>query len=139
MHACRPLPCRVSTTRCRLPLPPHHPPQVYGIIAAQLALTAAVAAVVVANPGVQRFMVQSWGVQVGLLLASMLLLIPLYLVRAKHPQNLLVLGVWTALFSGKRVRVEVLGWRGWGRSRGWGAGTQGAGLLAAPLCHLLAQ
>lgn len=64
----------------------------YGIIAAQLVLTTLVAAVVVSNRGVQQFMLQSWGVQVGLLLASCLMLIPLYVWRHSHPSNLLLLG-----------------------------------------------
>jgi hypothetical protein len=74
--------------------------KVYGIIAAQLVLTTIVAAVVVANADVRHFMVTHWGVQIALLVVSMLGLIPLYIWRQSHPHNLLLLGVWTCLFSG---------------------------------------
>lgn len=108
--------------------------KVYGIIAAQLVLTAIVAAVVVANSDVRHFMLAHWGIQVSrwcaerptrctrppgalpgagsslaqpgpllqvaLLIVSMLGLIPLYIWRQSHPHNLLLLGLWTCLFSG---------------------------------------
>jgi FtsH-binding integral membrane protein len=74
--------------------------QVYGIIAMQLVLTAAVAAVVVLNSGVQHFMLRNIGVQIALLLFSILALIPLYIWRNSHPHNLVLLGIWTSLFSG---------------------------------------
>lgn len=72
----------------------------YGIIAIQLVLTAAVASVVVFNTGVQHFMLRNVGVQIALLLVSILALIPLYIWRQSHPLNLVLLGLWTSLFSG---------------------------------------
>ncbi|KAI7842402.1 hypothetical protein COHA_004041 [Chlorella ohadii] len=73
--------------------------KVYGIIAAQLLLTTLVATVVVVNSDVRHFMLAHWGVQIALLVVSMLGLIPLYIWRHSHPHNLLLLGVWTCLFS----------------------------------------
>lgn len=43
--------------------------------------------------------------QIGLLVVSMLGLIPLYIWRQSHPHNLVLLGVWTCLFSGACVFV----------------------------------
>lgn len=93
--------------------------QVYGIIAAQLVLTTIVAAVVVTQPSVQHFMLRSVGLQFGLLLASMLGLIPLYIYRNSHPANLALLGVWTCLFSGARAG-------GGGQGKGGGRAARGA-------------
>lgn len=73
--------------------------KVYGIISMQLLLTTIVAAAVVASPSAQRFLLANWGLQLGLLLLSMLGLIPLYAYRQSHPTNLLLLGCWTPLFS----------------------------------------
>lgn len=75
-------------------------PQVYGIISMQLVLTTLVAAAVVASPSAQHFLLTNWGLQLGLLLLSMLGLIPLYAYRQSHPTNLILLGCWTPLFSG---------------------------------------
>lgn len=86
-----------------------HPLQVYGIIAAQLVLTTLVAAVVVANKSVQQFVVQSWGLQIALLLVSILALIPLYIWRHSHPTNLALLGVWTCIFSGAQAACGLEG------------------------------
>lgn len=74
--------------------------QVYSIITLQLVLTTVVAAIVVANASVQHFLLQNVGVQIALMLVSMLALIPLYIWRNSHPHNLVLLGVWTCLFSG---------------------------------------
>lgn len=84
---CVPAPCPAI-------LPPINHPQVYGIIALQLVLTAAVAAVVVLNASVQQFMLRSVWVQVVLLLASMLALIPIYIWRHSHPHNLVRRRSW---------------------------------------------
>lgn len=102
-------------------LPPAPPPwlQVYGIISMQLLLTTIVAAAVVASPSAQRFLLANWGLQLGLLLLSMLGLIPLYAYRQSHPTNLLLLGCWTPLFSGVWVG-GVLGFRScWGSMARW--------------------
>jgi FtsH-binding integral membrane protein len=75
--------------------------QVYGIISVQLVLTTIVAAAVVLNANVQHFLLQNVGIQIALLLVSILALIPLYIWRHSHPHNLVLLGVWTCLFSGR--------------------------------------
>ncbi|EFN57628.1 hypothetical protein CHLNCDRAFT_59619 [Chlorella variabilis] len=73
--------------------------KVYGIIAVQLVLTTMVAATVVMNASVQHFLLQNFGIQIALLLVSILALIPLYIWRTTHPHNLIMLGIWTTLFS----------------------------------------
>ncbi len=74
--------------------------QVYGIIAFQLACTTIVAATVVFNHSVQQFVAHSFGLNIALLLCTILLLIPLYIYRQTHPTNLVLLGVWTCMMSG---------------------------------------
>ena len=106
----------------------------YGIIAMQLVLTAAVAAVVVLNSGVQHFMLHNIGVQIALMLFSILALIPLYIWRNSHPHNLVLLGIWTSLFSGAGgsgadTCVGVQRWDWWQAK----AGT--AALLLPDGCH----
>lgn len=66
----------------------------------QLVLTTIVAAAVVASPSAQHFLLANWALQLGLLLLSMLGLIPVYMYRHSHPTNLILLGCWTPLFSG---------------------------------------
>lgn len=73
--------------------------KVYGIIALQLVMTAIVAAVVATNVSVQHFLFANWGFHLGLMLLSILGLIPLYIYRQKHPLNLVLLGCWTPVFS----------------------------------------
>lgn len=73
--------------------------KVYSIIALQLVLTTCVAAFVVFSKPTQHFLLANWGIQIALLLVSMLALIPLYIYRNSHPQNLVILGLWTCIFS----------------------------------------
>lgn len=73
--------------------------KVYGIVACQLALTALVATVVVLNSGLRNFLAGSMAVQLGLMLLTLLGLVPLYIYRHNHPKNLIFLGLWTAAMS----------------------------------------
>ena len=72
--------------------------KVFAIISCQLVLTTVVAAVVIFTPA-KQWLFQNFGVQLALLLVSMLALVPLYIYRTTHPYNLVLLGVWTCLFS----------------------------------------
>ncbi|RWW13592.1 hypothetical protein BHE74_00024000 [Ensete ventricosum] len=76
--------------------------KVYSIIAVQLALTAAVAAVVIAVPPISHFFVSSTaGLAVYFLLIflPLIVLCPLYYYHQRHPVNLLLLGLFTVSFS----------------------------------------
>ncbi|CAL9076964.1 unnamed protein product [Musa acuminata var. zebrina] len=76
--------------------------KVYSIIAVQLALTAAVAAVVIAVPPISHFLVSSTaGLAVYFLLIflPLIVLCPLYYFHQRHPVNLLLLGLFTVSFS----------------------------------------
>ena len=78
---------------------PAPPLQVYGIIAAQLALTAVVAAFIIFNPPVQQALAASLWAQVLLILLSLVGLIPLYIYQDRHPANLVFLGLWTTVMA----------------------------------------
>lgn len=73
--------------------------KVFGIVTIQLVLTSAVAGFLMANPSIQASLSSSLAWQICLLLASILGLIPLYMYKDKHPQNLIILGAWTTVFS----------------------------------------
>jgi FtsH-binding integral membrane protein len=73
--------------------------KVFGIVTAQLLLTAAIALIIVLNPSTQQYLASSPGIQIGLMLASMLGLIPLYMYKDRHPLNLGLLAAWTSVFS----------------------------------------
>ncbi|KAL5203636.1 hypothetical protein ABZP36_008507 [Zizania latifolia] len=73
--------------------------KVYGILALQLAFTAAIAAVACAVKPVPRFLesgsLASWLVYIAILLSPLLVLWPMLKYREKHPVNLLLLGLFT--------------------------------------------
>jgi protein lifeguard len=73
--------------------------KVFGIVTAQLLLTAGIALAIILNPSTQQYLATSAGIQIGLFLASFLGLIPLYMFRSKHPLNLAILAAWTSVFS----------------------------------------
>ncbi|KAH7617384.1 hypothetical protein Ndes2526B_g07986 [Nannochloris sp. 'desiccata'] len=73
--------------------------KVFGIVTAQLLLTAVVALAIILNPSTQQYLATSPGVQIGLMLSSFLGLIPLYIYKNRHPVNLVVLAAWTSVFS----------------------------------------
>lgn len=68
----------------------------FGIVTCQLALTALVAGLLMANPTAQVYMATRVWVQVALLLASVLGLIPLHIYKNSHPLNLALLGAWVS-------------------------------------------
>ena len=68
--------------------------KVFGIVSCQLVLTAIVATFLVVNPSTQSYLASSIGIQIGLMLISMLGLIPLYIFKDKHPLNLGLLAAW---------------------------------------------
>ncbi|KAL6776520.1 hypothetical protein ACKKBG_A21475 [Auxenochlorella protothecoides x Auxenochlorella symbiontica] len=69
--------------------------KVYGIVTIQLALTAAVALVVTLVPSVNAFLARSLAANIGLMVLSLLALIPLFIYKDRHPLNLALLGLWT--------------------------------------------
>lgn len=66
----------------------------YGIVAIQLTLTAVVASAIYVSPKLQTFLAGSLAVSIGLMVLSLLLLIPLFIYKDNHPTNLLFLGLW---------------------------------------------
>ncbi|KAK9835412.1 hypothetical protein WJX81_007898 [Elliptochloris bilobata] len=73
--------------------------KVYGIMSAQLFLTALVAAVIMFNEPVQRFVMGSMAFQITCAVLPLVGLIPLFIYSRKHPHNLIILGLWTAAMS----------------------------------------
>lgn len=69
--------------------------KVYGILGLQLTLTAVVATVIMTVQGARDFLLATPGVWIGLLILTLLTMIPLYIYRQSHPTNLLWLGLWT--------------------------------------------
>lgn len=68
--------------------------KVFGIVSCQLVLTAIVATLLIFNPSTQQYLASSVGIQIALMLVSMLGLIPLYMFKDKHPLNLGLLAAW---------------------------------------------
>ncbi|CAL9134131.1 unnamed protein product [Musa textilis] len=76
--------------------------KIYTILTVQLALTAAVAAVVVSVKSISHFFVSSsagLGLYIFLIILPFILLCPLYIYRERHPVNLLLLGLFTLSIS----------------------------------------
>lgn len=73
--------------------------KVYGIVATQLVLTAVISFAIMSSPATQAFLARSPGLLLALALVPLVLLIPLHMYKDKHPTNLLLLGLFTALFS----------------------------------------
>lgn len=73
--------------------------KVYGILSMQLIATALATALIMFVQPVQSFVLGNPAVQIVGLLVPLLGLIPLYIYRQKHPHNLVLLGVWTLIFS----------------------------------------
>ncbi|CAD5164814.1 protein LIFEGUARD 2-like [Musa acuminata AAA Group] len=76
--------------------------KIYMILTVQLALTAAVAAVVVSVKSISHFFVSSsagLGLYIFLIILPFILLCPLYIYRERHPVNLLLLGLFTLSIS----------------------------------------
>lgn len=62
-------------------------------------LTAVVAFSIISSPGTQRYLTQSPGLMIAMMVLSFLLLVPLYMYKDKHPHNLVLLGSWTGIMS----------------------------------------
>ncbi|KAG6535117.1 protein LIFEGUARD 2-like [Zingiber officinale] len=76
--------------------------KLYFILTLQLALTAAIAAVVVLVKPIPHFFVSSiagYGLYIFLLILPFIILCPLYAFRERHPINLLLLGLFTVSMS----------------------------------------
>ncbi|CAG9463385.1 unnamed protein product [Pedinophyceae sp. YPF-701] len=73
--------------------------KVYGIVAAQLTLTALVAISMMSIRPLQEAVQGSMVVVIGSMVASFALLIPLYCYRQRHPLNLGLLAGWTLALS----------------------------------------
>lgn len=73
--------------------------KVYGIVGMQLAVTVLVASFIVAHPALQLQLVNNVGIQVFLMVLSILGLIPLYIYKDRHPINLVLLAAWTSVFG----------------------------------------
>lgn len=73
--------------------------KVYGIISAQLVLTAVVAAIIMFNHPVRSFVTGSLAFQIVVAILPLIGLIPLYIYQRNHPTNLILLGLWTACLS----------------------------------------
>ncbi|KAK9917256.1 hypothetical protein WJX75_002426 [Coccomyxa subellipsoidea] len=73
--------------------------KVYGIISAQLVLTAIVSGTILAVPPVRGFVTTSLWFQITCAVLPLVGLIPLYMYSRKHPQNLIILALWTASLS----------------------------------------
>ncbi|RZR97746.1 hypothetical protein BHM03_00026988 [Ensete ventricosum] len=76
--------------------------KIYTILAGQMLLTVAVAAVVVSVPPVSRFFVSSGaglGLYIFLIILPFIVLCPLYYYYQQHPLNFLLLGVFTVSIS----------------------------------------
>ncbi|XP_074576685.1 protein LIFEGUARD 2-like [Curcuma longa] len=76
--------------------------KIYFILTIQLALTAAVSAVVVSVKPIPHFFVSSsagLGLYIFLLILPFIILCPLYMYQERHPINLLLLGLFTVSIS----------------------------------------
>lgn len=73
--------------------------KVYGIITAQLALTALVAGIMMANKPIAAFMKAAPALHIVITISSFACLFALYAYKDKHPTNLAILGLWTFLLS----------------------------------------
>lgn len=73
--------------------------KVYGIVGLQLVLTAVVGYFVASSPALLSYVAGSLALQLLFFLGSFLLLFPLYLYQDRHPENMIFLGLWTALMS----------------------------------------
>mmetsp|Transcript_6709 Transcript_6709/g.12724 ORF Transcript_6709/g.12724 Transcript_6709/m.12724 type:complete len:264 (+) Transcript_6709:107-898(+) len=69
--------------------------KVYGILATQLCVTAAVAGFIVLNPMVKDSVMNTPGLNILAIFAPILTMIPLYCYRNSHPLNLALLATWT--------------------------------------------
>ena len=73
--------------------------KVFGIVGFQLLLTSAVAMAINTSLPAQRFLVNAPWVFFVLSLVSILGLIPLFLLKDRHPHNMIALGIWTCTFG----------------------------------------
>jgi FtsH-binding integral membrane protein len=73
--------------------------KVFGIVAFQLALTAAVATAINASHAAQSLLVANPWIYFLLSMTSILGLIPLFLLKDRHPHNLIALSMWTCTFG----------------------------------------
>ena len=71
----------------------------YGILCAQLLLTAAVCSSVMFDSTVADYVFAHPSIQLVSLLLPLVGLIPLYIYRQSHPLNLVLLGLWTGTLS----------------------------------------
>ena len=73
--------------------------KVFGIVAFQLALTAAVATAINASHAAQSLLLANPWIYFLLSMTSILGLIPLFLLKDRHPHNLIALSLWTCTFG----------------------------------------
>ncbi|XP_074557875.1 BI1-like protein [Curcuma longa] len=73
--------------------------KVYGILATQILLTTAVSAATVLHPPINSALSASPGLALALAILPLVLLLPLYHYRQKHPLNLAFLGLFTVCLS----------------------------------------
>lgn len=73
--------------------------KVFGIVTAQILLTAVIAGALMVNPSAQQYLARSLAIQILLLVGSLVGLIPLYMYKDKHPLNMFLLAGWTGMSS----------------------------------------
>eukprot|EP00238_Polyblepharides_amylifera_P006256 CAMPEP_0196579656 /NCGR_PEP_ID=MMETSP1081-20130531/24160_1 /TAXON_ID=36882 /ORGANISM="Pyramimonas amylifera, Strain CCMP720" /LENGTH=254 /DNA_ID=CAMNT_0041899303 /DNA_START=158 /DNA_END=922 /DNA_ORIENTATION=+ len=73
--------------------------KVYGILSAQMVLTAAVSGTIVLNDSIKNAMVQTPGLLFLAAFLPLVGLIPLYCYRNSHPLNLALLAAWTCFIA----------------------------------------
>jgi FtsH-binding integral membrane protein len=73
--------------------------KVFGIVTLQLFLTAFVAIGIISSPSAQQYLATSLWLPLLLAISSLLLLIPIYIYKDRHPVNLILLGIWTSTFG----------------------------------------
>ncbi|CAL5229149.1 g12423 [Coccomyxa viridis] len=73
--------------------------KVYGIVSAQLILTAIVAGIIYAVPPVRGFVTTSLAFQLTFAILPLVGLIPLFIYARQHPTNIILLAAWTACMA----------------------------------------
>eukprot|EP00262_Sarcandra_glabra_P009842 TRINITY_DN244_c0_g1_i1.p1 TRINITY_DN244_c0_g1~~TRINITY_DN244_c0_g1_i1.p1 ORF type:complete len:242 (-),score=17.89 TRINITY_DN244_c0_g1_i1:266-991(-) len=73
--------------------------KVYGILSAQLLLTTVVSATTVLYSPINNLLTESTGLALGLAIAPLFLMFPLYYYQQKHPLNFIFLGLFTVCLS----------------------------------------
>ena len=71
--------------------------KVFGIVSAQLLMTATVAGVLMLSPSAQHYLAHSIAIQIFLMIGTLVGLIPLYMYKDNHPVNMFILAGWTGM------------------------------------------